>query len=378
MRSYADGGLTIGLPGTIVPPFGSIGRNAARSEAAGAAAIWFPDHLMGFWPQSLWTPDITPLAAILPSPHVFFDPFVAMAAAGAATSRLLVGTAVTQPLSRHPAHLAQAFLTLSHQTGGRAILGMGAGEAENLAPYGVGIERAASRVAEAVDIIRLLWSSPEPVSFEGDFWQLRDAVLGLSATLEAPLPPIWLAAHGPRMLRLAGASADGWLPIKMPPSLYAQHLAVVRDAAARGGRPAEAVTPAAWGFTVIHQDEHEVERLLDHPLVKGVCLMFGASSFERHGASHPLGSDGGFLGYIPSRLSRSEALSAVAKVPPGVVREHLFAGTPDQLLAELRALEAVGLRHAVLWNISFLADPSLAGSSFRLLEELIRAAAPRR
>jgi alkanesulfonate monooxygenase SsuD/methylene tetrahydromethanopterin reductase-like flavin-dependent oxidoreductase (luciferase family) len=60
-----------------------------------------------------------------------------------------------------------------------------------------------------------------------------------------------------------------------------------------------------------------------------------------------------------------------------VVRDHLFAGTPDQVLAQLRALEAIGLQHAVLWNITFLADPALAGSSFRLLEELITAAAPR-
>ncbi|HEX6512264.1 MAG TPA: LLM class flavin-dependent oxidoreductase, partial [Chloroflexota bacterium] len=200
--------LTIGLPGTIVPPFNSISTNAQRSQAAGAEAIWFPDHLMGFWPQSLWTTDVTPLARLQGSPHVFFDPFVAMAAAGAATSRLKLGTAVTQPLSRHPAHLAQAFLTLSHQTGGRAILGLGAGEAENLAPYGVGVERAAARVAEALHVIRLLWGSPEPVSFDGQFWRLRDAVLGLKATPEASLPPIWLAAHGPRMLRLTGTAAD--------------------------------------------------------------------------------------------------------------------------------------------------------------------------
>jgi phthiodiolone/phenolphthiodiolone dimycocerosates ketoreductase len=369
--------VSIGLPGSIVPPFGSIAKNAARSEAAGAEAIWFPDHLMGFWPQSLWTPDITPLAALQPSPHVFFDPFVAMAAAGAATSRLRVGTAVTQPLSRHPAHLAQAFLTLSHQTAGRAILGLGAGEAENLEPYGVGLERAAARVAEAVEIIRLLWSSPEPVSFDGDFWQLRDAVLGLEPTAEAPLPPIWLAAHRPRMLRLAGARADGWLPIKMPPGLYAEQLGVVRQAAAAAGRAGESVVPGCWGFTVIHEDERELPRLLDHPLVKGVCLMFGAESFARHGKAHPLGDGGGFSRYVPTRLSRAEALAAVGKVPAEVVRDHLFAGTPDQIQSELRALEGAGLRHAVLWNITFLAEPALAGRSFRLLEELISAAAPR-
>jgi len=365
--------LTFGLPGTIVPPFASVARNAQRSEAAGAEAIWFPDHLMGFWPQSLWTPDVTPLAALQASPHVFFDPFVAMASAGEATSHLRLGTAVTQPLSRHPAHLAQSFLTLSHLTGGRAILGLGAGEAENLAPYGVGVERAAARVEEAVEIIRLLWSSGEPVSFAGSFWDLRDAVLGLQPTSEAPPPPIWLAAHGPRMLRLTGRAADGWLPIKMPPAAYAAALAKVRHAAAEAGRSTDDVLPAAWGFTVVHEDEREVARILDHPLVKGVCLMFGAQSFHRHGVEHPLGDRGGFHEYIPTRLSRADALAAVARIPGEVVRDHLFAGTPDQLVFELRALEAVGLRHAVLWNITFLADPALAGPSFRLLDEVIRA-----
>jgi phthiodiolone/phenolphthiodiolone dimycocerosates ketoreductase len=366
--------VNIGLPGTIVPPFAGIGRNAARAEAAGADAIWFPDHLMGFWPQSLWTPDVTPVAAFQPSPHVFFDPFVAMAAAAAATSRVRLGTAVTQPLSRHPAHLAQALLTLSHASGGRAILGLGAGEGENLTPYGVAFDRAAARVAEAIEIIRLLWSSSEPVTFEGDFWRLRDAVLGLEAPADSGPPPIWLAAHGPRMLGLTGRAADGWLPIKMPAPAYAAALEVVRTAAAGSGRPADAVTPGTWGFTVIHEEAGEVDRLADHPLIKAVCLMFAADSFERHGVPHPLGDEGGFAAYVPSRLPRTEALAAVARVPAEVVRDHLFAGTPDQVVAELRQLEAVGLRHAVLWNITFLADPALAGPSFRLLEDVVRAA----
>jgi phthiodiolone/phenolphthiodiolone dimycocerosates ketoreductase len=364
--------LAIGLPGTIVPPFENIGKNAQRSEAAGAEAIWFPDHLMGFWPQSLWTPDVTPLAALQASPHVFFDPFLAMASAAAATSRVKLGTAVTQPLSRHPAHLAQTFLTLSHASQGRAILGIGAGEAENLTPYGVAVERGAARVAEALEIIRLLWSSPDPVSLDGEFWTLRDAVVGLNAASE---PPIWLAAHGPRMLRLAGRTADGWLPIKMPPDEYAAALKAIRGAAAEAGRAPGAITPAVWAFTIVHEDESELERLANHPLVKAACLMFEAAAFERHGVPHPLGNAGGSLEYVPARLPRSEALAAIANVPREVVRDHLFAGTPDQILAELRTLEDAGLRHAVLWNITFLADLTLAGNSFRLLEEVIKAAA---
>lgn len=372
-RTAEESKLTIGLPGNIVPPFGSIAKNAQRSEAAGAEAIWFPDHLMGFWPRSLWTPDLTPLAAFQASPDVFFDPFIAMSAAIQATTRVKVGTAVTQPFSRHPAHLAQTMLTLSHQSAGRAVLGIGAGEAENLEPYGVSVDRPAARLAEALRLIRLLWSSPEPVSFDGEFWTLRDATLGLNPSAAAPEPPIWLAAHGPRILRVVGQQADAWLPIKMPRADYEVDLTTIREAAKRAGRREDAITPAAWAFTVIHESEVEVERLLDHPLIKGVCLMFGAEAYERYGTEHPLGrGSSGFGDYIPSRFDREAALKAVSRVPPEVVRDHLFAGTPDQIVAELRDLQDAGLQHAVLWNISFLPDPSLAGSSFRLLEELIR------
>src|SRR5207237_538970 len=142
--------LTIGFPGTVTPPFSALTKTAQRNEAAGAEALWFPDHLMGFWPQSAWTPDVTPLATVQRSPHTYLDPFIAIAGAAAATSTIKLGTSVTQPLGRHPAHLAQTFLSLSHLSGGRVILGIGAGEGENLTPYGIPFDRPAAKVEEAL------------------------------------------------------------------------------------------------------------------------------------------------------------------------------------------------------------------------------------
>ncbi len=365
--------LTIGTPGTIVPPYANVLKNARRSEESGAETIWFPDHLMGFWPQSIWTPDITPLAA-QGNPHVHLDPFVTMAAAATATSRVKLGVAVTQPLSRHPAHLAQTFLSLSHLSGGRAILGLGSGEAENLSPYGSPTGRGVSRMEEALHIIRLLWGSTEPVSLDGEFWPLRDAVLGLPVTTEAPAPPIWLAALGPRMLRFTGKYADGWLPLKMPAADYADKLGLVHQAAPAAGGSRKNIVPGAWAFTVIAENEGDVERLISAPLIKAVCLMFSASSFQRHGLEHPLGTGKeGFRDYIPTRLSREEALAAIGRVPLEVVRDHLLVGTAEQIAAELTDLAEAGLRHAVLWNITFLADASKVRSSFGLLEEITAA-----
>src|SRR5262249_11801210 len=72
------GRLELGVPGQIMPPAAAAVKFAQRAEADGFDAIWWPDHLMGWHPDSLWTPDLTPLAASQPNPHTYFDPLVMM------------------------------------------------------------------------------------------------------------------------------------------------------------------------------------------------------------------------------------------------------------------------------------------------------------
>ena len=79
-------------------------------------------------------------------------------------------------------------------------------------PFGFSYDRRASRLIESVEIIRLLWATTEPVDFDGDFFKLDQAILGAEPFGDAP-PPLWMAAHRPRVLRAAGRLADGWLPI---------------------------------------------------------------------------------------------------------------------------------------------------------------------
>jgi phthiodiolone/phenolphthiodiolone dimycocerosates ketoreductase len=102
-----------------MPPAPAAVKFAQRAEADGFDAIWWPDHLMGWHPDSLWTPDLTPLATAQANPHTYFDPLVMMGAIGAQTTRLRVGVVVTDLIRRHPAVLAQTMLTLDHLTEGR-------------------------------------------------------------------------------------------------------------------------------------------------------------------------------------------------------------------------------------------------------------------
>ncbi len=113
-------------------------------------SIWMPDHLVSFWPDTIWTPEFTDLAEVSPSPHRYLDVLPLAGAVAARTARTRLATSVVDTVRRHPVMLAQSALTLSHLSDGRFVLGLGAGERENLAPYGFDDRQTVSRFAEAV------------------------------------------------------------------------------------------------------------------------------------------------------------------------------------------------------------------------------------
>lgn len=362
--------LTIGTVGTLTPPGENLFKNAQRNEAQGIDALWWPDHYMGWFPRSIWTPDITQLAAFQPNPDIFFDSIVAIAAVAARTERIQLGTVVTDALRRHPVQLAQAFLTLDHLAPGRVILGLGSGEAENLVPYGISFEKPVSRLEEALQMIRLLWAHDDPVDFEGRYFKLRGAVLGLKPTVAGP-PPIWIAAHGPRMLRLSARYGDGWVPVYMPPEEYGTRWRELQNLLSEEGHAKKAFTAGMFANIVLAETHEAAHRLLEAPLLRVLALVQPASTFARQGAVHPLGeSANGFRDFIPARLTRGEALALVDRVPRAVVEATTLHGSPDDVAEELQAHFRVGLRHVVLWNVTFFADASRVRSSYEQLSRL--------
>jgi len=148
--------VKVGAPGAITPPADLVIKTAKRNEEKGYDSLWYPYHWMAWHPESIWTEDITPIAKFQPNPHVYLDPVATMAAVGVVTERVQLGTCVTEPIRRHPAMLANEWLTLDHLTKGRVILGLGSGEAENNEPYGIPFEKTVSRFEEAITIIKLL------------------------------------------------------------------------------------------------------------------------------------------------------------------------------------------------------------------------------
>jgi phthiodiolone/phenolphthiodiolone dimycocerosates ketoreductase len=325
-------------------------------------SLFLPDHYLSFVPRSVWGPALTPAAKLVPSPDAFFDPFVMMGMMAARFRRVRIGTGVTEPFRRHPATLAQAFVTLDHLTRGRAILGIGNGERENTEPYGIRFTKRVARLEEALTIIRRLWESGgEPVDFDGTFWRLRRALF--ATPLHAGrAPAVWIAAHAPRMLGLTGRFGDGWYPtMKMGATDYAEKLSRIRAAAREARRPIDRFEPALQIQLALGRDRRSVlDALARLPAGGALAMLLPGPLWTRHGLRHPLGDDfEGFPEFVPEEVTPAQIETARRQVTPELIGDGVFAGSVRDVVDELRPLLAAGLRHVVIWNVG----PLVSGAS---------------
>jgi alkanesulfonate monooxygenase SsuD/methylene tetrahydromethanopterin reductase-like flavin-dependent oxidoreductase (luciferase family) len=148
-----------------------------------------------------------------PYQHHFFDTWSLIPTLLAETKRISFFTDVASLPLRPPAVMAKGAASLDVLSGGRFELGLGGGALPELIANFGGPRRTPGEtveaIGEAIDVIRLLWSAERSVSFEGKHYRLNDARPG-----PRPAHPIaiWVGAFKPRMIRLVGRKADGWLP----------------------------------------------------------------------------------------------------------------------------------------------------------------------
>ena len=134
---------------------------------------------------------------------------------------------------------------------------------------------------EAIKIIKLLWKKDKKVDFTGEIWKLNDAVLSLKPYKRNKAPPIWIAAHGPKMLKLTGELGDGWLPIGPNPEEYKSKLEKIRSTAKKEDRDPDKITPALFLYVIIDENKDECDKLLSSPLVKNLMLACSDKDFKK-------------------------------------------------------------------------------------------------
>jgi phthiodiolone/phenolphthiodiolone dimycocerosates ketoreductase len=333
----------------------------AEMDSGRYHSLWVPDHMVSFWPDSIWTPEFTDLASVNPSPHRQLDAIPVAGLLAGLTRTVPIATSVVDTVRRHPTLLAQSALTLSHLSRGRFILGVGSGETENIVPYGFDFSKSVSRFEEALQVIRLLWERQGPVDFEGRFHRLRHARLD-TEPFDGRCPAIWIGAGGPRMLDITGRFGDGWWPLSIySPEEYAQKLKVVRDAAERAGRDPMAITTGFF-WQCLMGDEAELEEIFAAPLIKAYFLLqTTGASMRSHGFEHPLGD--GWRGYQdndPAVLTRDVILDMLARVHPDAVRALTPHGSPAEIARDLKPYIDAGVRVYRIHDMSGLAGLKFA------------------
>lgn len=162
----------------------------------------------------------------------------------ARTSQVRLSPNVANLPLRPPVVLARSVATLDLLSGGRAELGLGAGGFWDAIAAAGGPRRtpgeAVDALVEAIEVIRQVWGSSGSVRVDGEHYRVKGLHAGPAP---AHRPGIWIGAYKPRMLRVTGRLADGWLPSMgyLPPARLAEANAVIDEAALRAGRAPEDV-----------------------------------------------------------------------------------------------------------------------------------------
>jgi phthiodiolone/phenolphthiodiolone dimycocerosates ketoreductase len=364
--------VSIGLGVGTQPPLRRIALMARVARMARFDAIWTVDHFQGWFPQELWTKEMSWLASPEATPHAYFDYQALVGHLASKAGRMHLGVAVTETLRRHPVLLAQTALTWSHLTKSAPILGIGAGERENTVPYGIAFDRPVARLEEALPIIRHCFESRGPFDMDGEFFDLDKAVMDLDPA-PGRRPLIWVAAHGPRMLRLTGRYGDGWYPtFPMSPEKYAASLARIRTVAKEAGRDGRVIVPAAQMVVVVGRTEREARKYLGERIMRFLALLAPATLWAEHGLEHPFGSGfRGLVDFVPSDHPVDRLEAALSSVPVDAVAETVLWGTPDRVLERLETYVDAGLRHIVLNPASAAVSRRSAVYSFRAVASIL-------
>jgi probable F420-dependent oxidoreductase len=165
-------------------------QECERAEALGFDSIWLGEHHNH--------------ALLYPTP------LIGLAAIASRTRRLRLGTGVLLLPLYHPLAVAEAGAMVDMISGGRLILGLGAGYApEEFAAFGISVTGRGSRLEEGAALLRRLWTE-EHVSHAGRHYRVTDVTLG-PRPVQQPRPPVWFAGWAAPAIRRAARLGDAWL-----------------------------------------------------------------------------------------------------------------------------------------------------------------------
>ena len=233
-------GTSVPLPAyTIDPAF-----MAKKAEDLGFESIWYAEHAA------------VPVHSDSPFPATggeipwtyshFTDPYIALARASGATSKILLGTGITLVPERNPILLAKEIASLDRFSGGRFLFGIGTGWLkEETEMMGGDFEHRWTQTREAIEVMKELWTKEE-AEYHGRYFDFP-LVRSYPKPAQKPYPPIILGGMAKNVLRRVVTHADGWLPNRVTPTEVEESRKKLDAMAAEAGRDPKSITISVYG-----------------------------------------------------------------------------------------------------------------------------------
>lgn len=223
---------------------------AAAVEERGFESFWVGEHT--HIPEVRATP--YPGGGPLPKPYYHMaDPFVSLMAAAAVTKRIKLGTGICLVPQHDPIVLAKTIATLDYLSGGRVVLGVGAGwNREECEGHGVPFPRRWKALRERCEAMRAIWRE-ESASYEGEFANFEN-IISYPKPARPGGPPIVIGGARPKTLDRVARYADGWIPIDVLIDDLGPMMASLGQKMTGAGRDPETLNISVFAFDAKNDD----------------------------------------------------------------------------------------------------------------------------
>src|SRR5919197_6215734 len=210
---------------------------ARAAEQRGFESLWLPEHT--HIPTSRRSP--WPGGSVLPKEYWHtHDPFVALGAAAAVTTRLRVGTGICLLVERDPITTAKEVASLDVLSRGRALFGIGGGwNAEEMENHGTAWKSRWRLLRERILAMKTIWTQKE-ASFHGDFVNF-DRIWADPKPIQKPHPPVIIGGDGATTFDRVVEYGDGWMPINRPNQNPVGRIPELHDRLKKAGRDPKSV-----------------------------------------------------------------------------------------------------------------------------------------
>ena len=253
------------------------------------------------------------------------------------TRQIELGPGVTNPYLIHPAVTASAIASIDEISGGRAILGISAGDRTVLSALGIELDKPLTTVSESVEVMKKLLSG-ERVNFDGKIFKLKGAQLNFKPKRKVP---IYLGAQGPEMLKLAGRTSEGVLINASHPSDLNFAASYIKNGADEAGRKMAEIDIAAYTSFSISDTETKAKSAAK-PVVAFIVASSPPKVLEKHGISDEEALK------IRNAISSGKIGDAIANVSDVMLDSFCLYGTPAGCIEKINEISKSGVTQLVV------------------------------